>query len=299
MAAAAQDAANANDSGKTTFNPANTPDTAWTSNGPQITGNDLIISVTDSASAARYGLQTASLSPAGEDTDPTFVAPDTDSLLAGEQAMVKSSVPDVLETDPSSTAANAYPLTMLTYAAATPEKLNQSSRDNYAAFLRYAAGPGQMQGVDPGDLPNGYVPLPAPLVAQTVAAAGAIQHPPVFPGAPKTSTTAASTSTSPSSSTAGSTTGATGSLSPAELAAVTAERARAAARERTRSIGPAALSAVRVTGLPVGALRWILPLLLLLGLLAALGAAVLKFAGRPATVGESPEGVAEETETEL
>ena len=195
MAAAAQDAAVANDGAKTTFNPNNTPDTAWTANGPQITGNDLIISVTDSASAARYGLQTASLSPAGEDTDPTFVAPDTASLLAGQQAMVKSSVPDVLETDPSSTAANAYPLTMLTYAAATPEKLNQASRDNYAAFLRYAAVPGQMQGVDPGDLPSGYVPLPAALTAQTLAAADAVEHPPVFPGVSKASTLAAKTAT--------------------------------------------------------------------------------------------------------
>ncbi len=77
-----------------------------------------------------------------------------------------------------------------------------------------------------------------------------------------------------------------------------AERARAADRERTRSIGPAALSAVRVTGLPVGALRWILPLLLLLGLLAALGAAVLKFAGGPATAGDSPEAVTDGAETE-
>ncbi len=147
MAAAAQDAATANDGAKTTFNPNNTPDTAWGSNGPQITGNDLIMSVTDSASAARYGLQTASLSPAGEDTDPTFVAPDSASLLAGEQAMVTSSVPEVLETDPSSTAANAYPLTMLTYAAATPEKLNQSSRDDTRGLpplrRRYRSDPGR------------------------------------------------------------------------------------------------------------------------------------------------------------
>jgi hypothetical protein len=44
---------------------------------------------------------------------------------------------------------------------------------------------------------------------------------------------------------------------------------------------------VRVEGLPVGALRWILPLLLLFGVLAALGAAALKIAGRrsPAAAG--------------
>ena len=76
------------------------------------------MSVTDSAAAAQYGLQAASLSPAGEDTpDRTFVAPDSASLLAGEQAMVPSKVPGVLQPDPTSTSADAYPLTMLTYAA--------------------------------------------------------------------------------------------------------------------------------------------------------------------------------------
>ena len=48
------------------------------------------MTVTDSASAARYGLQAASLSRAGDDAAPSnrvFVAPDTASLLAGEQAM--------------------------------------------------------------------------------------------------------------------------------------------------------------------------------------------------------------------
>ena len=299
MTAAAQAAATANDGGKTTFNPANTPDTAWTANGPQITGNDLVISVTDSASAARYGLQTASLSPAGEDTDPTFVDPDSASILAGEQAMVKSSVPDVLETDPSSTAADAYPLTMLTYAAATPEKLSQSARNNYAAFLQYAAGPGQVQGVDPGNLPGGYVPLPSSLVTQTLAAADAIEHPPVYPSASTKPTTTAAKQAS--TSTNGSSTEAAGlsSTAPAPQILAAERLAKAAGRERPRTIGPAALSAVRVIGLPVGALRWILPLLLLFGLLAALGAVVLKVAGRPAAEADAPGPGSDEAETEI
>ena len=70
--------------------------------------------VTDSASAARYGLQTASLSAAGDDTNPTFVPPTSASILAGEQAMKPSGVTGVLQTDPSTTNANAYPLSMLT-----------------------------------------------------------------------------------------------------------------------------------------------------------------------------------------
>ena len=103
----------------------------------------------------------------------------------------------------------------------------------------------------------------------------------------------------PSTGTTGSSTQETSSLSPAELSAVAAERARAAARERTRSIGPAALSAVRVSGLPVGALRWILPLLLLFGLLAALGAVILKVTGRPATEADAAEPGTDEAEAEV
>ena len=47
------------------------------------------MSVTDSAPAVQYGLQTASLSPAGDDGHRTALSwPPTDaSLLAGEQAM--------------------------------------------------------------------------------------------------------------------------------------------------------------------------------------------------------------------
>ncbi len=293
-AAAALAAANANDGGKTTFNPANTPDTAWTSNGPEITGNDLIISVTDSASAARYGLQTASLSPAGDDANPTFVSPDSADLLAGEQAMAPSSVPGVLQTDPSSTATDAYPLTMLTYAAATPEVLNQSSRQNYAAFLRYAVGQGQVPGVQPGDLPVGYDPLPASLVAETLAAANTILHPPVFPSATKSSS-----STNGGAAVAGS--GSLGSGgSNGEFSSSSSTNSGSSKRLRPeRKLGPAALSAVRVNGLPIGVLRWVLPILLLIGVLAALGALALRMTGKKvAPVGASTDPTAEELGTD-
>ena len=66
----AADAADANDGAKTTFNPVEPPDLAWTANGPQETGNTFVMSVTTSPSAAQYGLQTASLSAAGDDYRP-------------------------------------------------------------------------------------------------------------------------------------------------------------------------------------------------------------------------------------
>jgi hypothetical protein len=294
MTAAAQAAAVANDQAKTTFNSAGTSDTAWGSNGPQVTGNDLIISVTDSASAARYGLQTASLSAAGDDADPTFVAPTSASILAGEQSMVPSGVTGVLAPDPSTTNASAYPLSMLTYAATTPETLNTSSRQNYSAFLRYAAGSGQTPGVVPGELPAGYVPLPASLVAQTLAAANTVLHPPDL--SPTTPTTSLPTSANPSTGSSGSYPDTGVSSTPGSTSVSSSAASVKHDRVAGHPIGPEALSALQVKGLPVGFLRWVLPLLLLIGLIAGLGFFLMRLAGRrvvpagaPDTGGEIPE----------
>jgi hypothetical protein len=271
MLAAAEGAATANDGAKTTFNPADTPDTAWTSNGPQITGNYFIMSVTTSASAVQYGLQAASLSPAGDDTDPSFVEPDGASFLAGEKAMKPSSTPGVVVTDPSA-GGGAYPLTMLTYAAAMPKTLNAASRKNYSAFLRYAVGPGQVSGVQPGQLPAGYESLPSSLISQTLAAATAIaKGTTVTPPSSDTSTTSTSSTTGDNSNP-----GSYGSSygSGSENSSLPASSGVGAARHRKsrQSIGPSALSAIRSLFFPIGFMRWILPLLLLVGLCAAAGA---------------------------
>jgi hypothetical protein len=140
------------------------------------------MSVTDSASAAQYGLPTASLSPSGEDgpnptfssSAPTFVAPDMAGILAGEKAMTDASVPGVLQPSVTSQARGAYPLPMLTYAAVTPVVLDPTAKTNYANFIKFAVGPGQTPGLTFGDLPLGYVPLPKALVTQADEAVKAI-----------------------------------------------------------------------------------------------------------------------------
>ncbi len=65
----------------------------------------------------------------------------------------------------------AYPLTVVTYAATKPLSLDATGRTEYAAFLDYAAGPGQVSGSEYGELPSGYLPLPAELRSRTTAAA--------------------------------------------------------------------------------------------------------------------------------
>ena len=151
-------------------------DQVWKRGVPQPLGERAILSLTDTASAARYGLQTARLSRAGDDGDErSFVAADSEGLDAAIGAMKPSSEPAVLVPDPAATAAGAYPLTMLTYAAVKPLELDTTARSEYAAFLEYAAGDGQVPGLEPGQLPVGYAALPESLKAQTLEAATLIR----------------------------------------------------------------------------------------------------------------------------
>ncbi len=304
MSAAAADAGVANDQAKTTFNPADLPAEAWGANGPQETGNDLIMTVTTSPSAAQYGLQDASLSAAGDDgPDRTFVAPDTQSLLAGEKAMKSTQVSGVLQGDPSTTSGGAYPLTMLTYAATSPKTLNASAKKSYAAFLRYAANAGQVSGTEIGDLPNGYVPLPAALKSETLAAADTLSGSttsgsskkhgggkPIVengtgPGSKSGQASGSSdssvsgTSLSPISPSGGSTDSGSSNEGPARSNSQGPNSGQSKS-EAQSTLSQKALRAITTEALDVGAIRWTLPLLLLLGICAAIGAGLMNLLRR-------------------
>lgn len=157
---------------------------------PQPIGQRFALSITDAASAARYGLVTAKLRNRHGD----LVAPTSQSLLAATAAMKAGPVAGVLTPDPGRSVDGAYPLTMLTYAAVNTAQA-QAARTDYAQLLRYAAGKGQVSGTLRGQLPAGYVPLPAELRAQTVTVAGQVAKarptkPPAAP--PKGGTSGAS-----------------------------------------------------------------------------------------------------------
>ena len=290
MAAAAASAGSANDGAKTTFNPADSPNTAWTANGPQAPGTHAIITITDTASAAQFGLQTASLSRAGDDsTDRTFVAPDQSGLTAGAGALVPSGVKGVLQSDPSTRAAGAYPLTMLTYAATTPETLSPAERQAYATFILYAIGDGQTQGVEPGDLPAGYLPLPGSLRLQALKATDAILNPPAAATTTSpTATTGASTST-PSVATSDTSSAALPETAGATGATGTASSPASGATTGSEPAGaPAAVTTFRTAAWLSGPIRWALPLLLLIGVGAALGALLLGRTRRDPAAGPDP-----------
>lgn len=139
-------------------------------------GFQSVISLTDTAAAAKYQTVSASLlNPAGK-----FVAPSSGAMTAAAAAMTATTAQkSVYEFDPTSTkavaAATAYPLTMPVYAATNPAQGDPASRASYAAFIRYAVTAGQVSGSGVGQLPAGYSPLPAGWVSQALDAASVIE----------------------------------------------------------------------------------------------------------------------------
>lgn len=149
-----------------------TPAEAWQRVQPQYLGTRSVLAVTDTPSAAQFGTQTARLSRAGDDSDGrAFIAADDASLTAAIGDMVPSAEPSVLMLDPTRVGAGAYPLTQLTYAAIKPRVLTADQRRQFADFVAFAGGDGQVSGLDPGQLPRGYVPLTSSLRAAAASAA--------------------------------------------------------------------------------------------------------------------------------
>lgn len=154
---------------KDAWNPFGQPK-GYTSTGPQVPGRRFILSITDSASAARYGLPTAKLvNAAGE-----AVASTAESVTAAVTAMKQTAVPGVVETSATATTPGAYPLTVLSYAAVNVCGSSTGELANYAKLITYATGTGQVSGDDRGQLPRGYVPLSSTLRTQAASTAKAI-----------------------------------------------------------------------------------------------------------------------------
>lgn len=155
---------------KNSWNPFSQPK-AYQSLGAQVPGARFIFSITDAASAARYGLTTAKLvNGAGQ-----AVAPSATSIAKAVAAMPDSkTVPGVKVADATVRTVGAYPLALLSYAVVNVCASTESERADFAKLIRYAVGTGQVSGDARGALPRGYVPLASGLVSQATTAAAAI-----------------------------------------------------------------------------------------------------------------------------
>ncbi|MFE3514762.1 hypothetical protein [Streptomyces sp. NPDC059166] len=133
-------------------------------------GGRTVMGLADVASADRFLLDVAALPNA----DGEFVKPTSASLLEAVAGMKDSTVPGVKTPDPARATDGAYPLTAVAYAAGSLDRA-AAERKDYARLIRYAAGAGQTQGLNPGMLPPGYAPLPAAMREQAAEAATALE----------------------------------------------------------------------------------------------------------------------------
>lgn len=149
----------------------------WVKDVPQYLGTRSMLTLTDTPSAAQFGLQSARLSRSGDNSATrTFMAADTDGLNAGVASMVSKAIESVREPAPLAVSDTAYPLATLTYAAIRPLALDMQARAEYAAFIEYAAGPGQVPGLELGQLPRGYAPLSSELQMQALNTAQQVRN---------------------------------------------------------------------------------------------------------------------------
>jgi ABC-type phosphate transport system substrate-binding protein len=144
-----------------------------TPNDPKNIG---FIGLVDLPTAERYDLPMAKLVNATGHA----VAPDAAGIAAGYKAMTTNpdgvtKAPNFASSDPA-----AYPLVKVDYAMVPTKVANTTFEVNLKRFIAYIGGTGQSQ------LPVGYTPLPADLVAQDAAAAAKIV---VVSPPPKTTTT--------------------------------------------------------------------------------------------------------------
>jgi hypothetical protein len=245
----------------TTWNPGAVPPN-WSTNQPEANGAISLLAFTDVSTADIYDLPMAAL----ENSAGKFVTPTPATMSAALGAMKADRATGVLQPDPNTTVADAYPLTTVTYAATVPSLLTAQQSEAYSALLRYAAGPGQQTGANLGQLPPGYLPLTPALVAQTLAAARLVAAGPGQPGGGQTTTTTTSTTTTTTSSTTTTTTSST-----------TTTTTTMGAKPHTPPVTkrPRVVAAFTPTA-PVGPLRLVPLSLLVVGAAAGLSGAVLR-----------------------
>jgi hypothetical protein len=105
-----------------------------------------------------------------------YVTPSLASMTAAVDDMTVSS--NGITEDDSENASNpdAYPLTMVVYAMVPTSGISHSKAAKIAQWLDFAAGAGQTPGVQSGQLPAGYLPLPAKMRAETVKVANEVRN---------------------------------------------------------------------------------------------------------------------------
>jgi hypothetical protein len=150
---------------------------------PEVTGDRALFAILDDADAAAYELPVASI----ENSAGQYIAPTSASMTAALSNMTtrksrNGRTQQVRFTDSRkflkhhTSVSNAYPLTMVIYAMVPTGGISKKKAAKIAQWLDFVANDGQRSGYGPGLLPPGYLPLTAAMRAQTLKAASEVLH---------------------------------------------------------------------------------------------------------------------------
>lgn len=268
---AARSASRGDNLSRTVWDPTAIPP-GFTKGAAEAQGLRGLLVVTDTPTAERYGLNTASLWNGRDKTGKDlFVAPTGATLTAGEAAM--TTVPGTTALTLAPKARNnstVYPLTMLTYAVTAPAVLPKAEARSYSSLIGYAVGKGQVVGFESGKLTQGYVPLPQKLRTQALAAAKSIVDLAGTGLTPTRKPTGSGSSGSGGSSSSG---GSTGGGSGGDSTPTTPPTAHAVVT--VAPVKPSAENVARTAATPVGPAHYLMVGLLGAGAFAALAGPLL------------------------
>jgi hypothetical protein len=223
-------------------------------------GQRALFAILDQADSAAFSFPVAEIPNATG----TYVLPTNSAMAAALQGM-QSTGSGTQQVNLASTNKAAYPLTMVIYAMVPTSGTPHKKAAAIARWLDFAAGAGQKQGVQPGQLPPGYLPLPASMAAKTLKDATAVLH--------QTGATTTPGTTNPG----------TGSTTPAPTASPSTSPGGSVSLPQVNpgDGGPPISMVPLAHVLPATITRYALPALLILGGLAAL-------AGSSSMVGADP-----------
>jgi len=256
----------------------------WGKIGVEPIGRIFIWGISDTPDLAAFGLIDAQLC---KDAGTACVAPSTASVTTALNSATKDSA-GLLEVNPAKPGNGGYPLVQVTYAA-VPTNQSAAALNDYATLIAYAAGPGQTPGVAAGDLPPGYLPLPASLRAQAQAVVARLRAiasptpPPTHSPSPTPPPTSGSPPVSPGSTTPPSTTPQPSSSPPGASPSQPNPTPGASASTPGLFISPpsAQLAGTTTPRQGVGGIRWVLLAVVLAGAVSAALGAVLRYARTP------------------
>ncbi len=273
----------------------------WDSLPLQAVGQRFIWGLSDTPSMAAYGLIPASMcSSDGTDGTGTNCVSLSAASITAALGTAKADSSGLLHVNPATVKAGAYPLVDVVYAA-VPVTQSAAQLNRYAELISYAAGTGQTVGSAPGNLPAGYLPLPANLAQQAKAVAAQLRQLASKQGSPSSTPT----TTSPAqSTTSGQTTqppgtgngtgSGTGTSTPNPSSGPSANSPASAAASPTEQ-GPTVIAptAQLVAGTtpkdPVGSVRWAIISVVIAGLVSA-GAGILLRSARLPRMPRRPGG---------